>query len=331
MSTMAHATPITVVRGFAAAQAHALLTSHIPPVHRCDYEFDTPQEIIHFDTDLHLAGVPLRRWVVGDVMQPQAVAFCFRATWNTPRHTFWAHIRLDPALPADAQVQIGNDLMQAVQQWASAAGAQLLRLMSHPDSPTQHLLERHGYRHIGTEQKYVLDLMHVTVPSLVHPAIPQYRVTTLAAFMQTHDDAIEQACQLHAAISLDVPMPDEPIVTITKFRRLLGEALDPRQYLLAMVGDMMVGESILMESDDDPAIYWQHATGVIPAYRGKGIAKHLKLHAIAAAQAVGARQLFTWMETSNLPILHLNHELGFAEYTAPGAAVLVYERSLALA
>jgi GNAT superfamily N-acetyltransferase len=330
MSTNVQASPVKVVRGFAAAQAHAHLTSHIPSVHRCDYEYDTPQEIIHFDTDLHLAGVPLRRWVVGEITQPLAVAFCFRATWNTPRHTFWAHIRLDPALPAEEQVRIGDELMQTVQQWASAAGAQLLRLMSHPDSPTQQMLDRHGYRHIGTEQKYVLDVAHATLPAVTPIAIPGYRVATLAELMQTHTDAIEQACQLHAAISLDVPMPDEPIVTITKFRRLLGEALDPQQYLLAMVDDMMVGESILMESDDDPAIYWQHATGVIPAYRGRGIAKHLKLHAIATAQAFGAQQLFTWMETSNLPILHLNQELGFREYVAPGASVYVYERALAV-
>ncbi len=330
MSTFVHATPIKVVRGFVAAQAHALLTSHIPPVHRCDYEYDTPQEIIHFDTDLHLAGVPLRRWVVGEITQPLAVAFCFRATWNTPRHTFWAHIRLNPALPADEQTRIGDQLIQTVQQWASTAGAQLLRLMSHPESSAQHLLERHEYRHIGTEQKFVLDVTQAPTAVLTDPAIPGYRVTTLAELMRTHEDAVEQACQLHAAISLDVPMPDEPIVTITKFRRLLGEALDPRQYLLAMVDDMLVGESILMESDDDPTIYWQHATGVIPTYRGKGIAKHLKLHAITTAKAVGAHQLFTWMETSNVPILHLNQELGFAEYVAPGASVFVYERSLAL-
>ena len=331
MSTIVHATPSKVVRGFAAAQAHAHLTSHIPVVHRCDYEFDTPQEIIHFDTDLHLAGVPLRRLVVGDLGHPQAVAFCFRATWNTPRHTFWAHIRIDPALSVIDQVRIGDQLMQTVQQWAAAAGAQLLRLMSHPDSPGQQLLERHGYRHIGTEQKYVLDVAHSAVTLPPQLDIPGFRVTTLAELMHTHEDAVEQACQLHAAISLDVPMPDEPVVTITKFRRLLGEDLNPSHYLLAMVDEMMVGESILMESDDDPAIYWQHATGVIPAYRGKGIAKHLKLHAIATAKAVGVRQLFTWMETSNLPILHLNHELGFAEYVAPGAAVYVYERPLSLA
>jgi hypothetical protein len=47
--------------------------------------------------------------------------------------------------------------------------------------------------------------------------------------MQMSDDALENACALHAAITLHVPMPDEPIVTLHKFRRLIGETFDPAQ------------------------------------------------------------------------------------------------------
>ena len=325
MSTHLLPQTIQVVRGFVAAQAHARLVEQIPLSSRCDYEYDTPQEIIHFDTDLQLAGVPLRRWIVGDIDHPVAAAFCFRTTWNTPRHTFWAHIRVHP----DAQHQgIGQRLLATVQQWAAAAGAQAIRIMAHPDAHTEQFLAQTGFTQIGTEQKFALDLTTFHHAEVAPPAIAGYQITTLSQLMQQHEDAIEQACMLHAAISLDVPMPDEPIVTITKFRRLLGEALDPQHYLLAHVDDMLVGESILMESDSDAHDYWQHATGVVPAFRGMGIAKHLKISAILAAKQLGARRLLTWMETSNAPIIHLNRELGFEPLDAPGSTIHVYERTI---
>jgi GNAT superfamily N-acetyltransferase len=146
--------------------------------------------------------------------------------------------------------------------------------------------------------------------------------------MRNHHDAVEQACVLHAAISLDVPMPDEPIVTLSKFRQLLGESVDPAEYLIAMRNGMFVGESILMRDDDDAHVYWQHATGVLPAFRGQHIATRLKLAAIELAHHRGATQLRTWMELSNQPIIQLNHIFGFRELDDPGSKIHIYETTL---
>jgi hypothetical protein len=78
--------PLQIVQGALAAQAHARMVAAVPATFRCDYEYPTPFEILHFDTDLRDAGVPIRRWILGDATDPLATAFCFRATWNTPRH-----------------------------------------------------------------------------------------------------------------------------------------------------------------------------------------------------------------------------------------------------
>jgi len=306
------------MRGEQAAHAHARVVATVPPHERCDYEYDTPQEVLHFDNDLRDAGVPIRRWIVGPIDDPVAVAFCFRATWNTPRHTFWAHIRV---VPQAQHHGIGAMLFQTVRLWAASAGAQALRVMAHPGTCEQ-FLHRHGFTHIGTEQLFTLSLPQTTAP-LVIPA--HIRLTTLAALLATDNDAMEQVCTLHAAISLDVPMPDELIVTLSKFRRLLGEDVNPAHYLLAYVNDQLVGESILMEDDDESQVMWQHATGVLPAFRGLGVAKILKIAAIDLAQSLGVRELRTWMETSNAPIRKVNHALGFQESQQPGSIIHIFE------
>jgi GNAT superfamily N-acetyltransferase len=309
-----------IVRGQEAAHSHARVVAAVPPLERCDYEYATSEEINNFDTDLRDAGVPIRRWIVGPIDHPVAVAFCFRATWNTPRHTFWAHVRV---LPQAQHLGVGFDLLQKVQQWAATAGAQALRVMSHPNSNDK-FLQRNGFTHIGTEQLFSLKLPcykpEVTVNLPAH-----IQLTTLAEYLSKESDAMEQVCTLHAAISLDVPMPDELIVTLSKFRRLLGEDVDPKHYLLAFVDGQLIGESILMEDDDDPQVMWQHATGVLPAFRGLGVALILKHAAINLAQSLGISELRTWMEMSNTPILKLNRSLGFAESTHSGSIIYMYE------
>jgi GNAT superfamily N-acetyltransferase len=323
MSTL-FSPPIQVVRGQIAAVAHATMTQMTPDTLHCDYEYANPQEVLHFDTDLADAGIPFRRWLVGTPENPIAIAFCFRATWNTPRHTFWAHVRV---LPAYAGQGIGHTLLHAVHQWAASAGAQRVRVMSHPQPSTMQFLLQHAYHQIGTEQ-----LFGLAIETYRHADLKNYadnlEITTLAELMRHYPDAVEHACVLHAAVSLDVPMPDEPIVTLSKFRRLLGESIDPADYLIALRNGMFVGESILMRDDDHAHVYWQHATGVLPAFRGQHIATRLKLAAIDLAHRRGAHTLRTWMELSNQPIIQLNHTLGFREIDEPGSKILIFETAL---
>jgi GNAT superfamily N-acetyltransferase len=323
MSTL-FSPPIQVVRGQIAAVAHATMTQITPDTLHCDYEYANPQEVLHFDTDLADAGIPFRRWLVGTPENPIAVAFCFRATWNTPRHTFWAHVRVSPDYRGQG---IGRDLLHTVHQWAASAGAQRVRVMSHPDDDTVRFLEHYAYQRIGTEQLFGLTIGEQPLPNR-KSYTDDLEITTLAELMRTNPDAVEHACVLHAAISLDVPMPDEPIVTLSKFRRLLGESIDPADFLIAHRRGMLVGESILMRDDDDATVYWQHATGVLPAFRGQHIATRLKIAAIECAAQRGAQQLRTWMELSNHPIIQLNHALGFIECAEAGSKIYIFETTL---
>lgn len=314
--------PMQIVQGNLAAQAHARLVASVHEHERCNYEFASPQEILNFDSDMRDAGIPIRRWVLGDPEQPLATAFCFRATWNTPRHTFWGHIRVAHGHTGHGY---GTTLLHSMERWAQAAGGQMLRLMAQPSDRHARFLQTNGYDHIGTEQLFALPLAAVSPrPPVVTAPVT---VLPLAAYMQHEADAMEQACQLHAAISLDVPMPDEPVVTLSKFRRLVGEFVDPAHFLVAVHDGMLVGEAILVASDTEPDVMWQHATGVLPAYRGMGIATALKHAAIASARACGMGEMRTWMETSNTAMMQINKEFGFVPMRTPGSTVHLYGRT----
>jgi GNAT superfamily N-acetyltransferase len=82
----------------------------------------------------------------------------------------------------------------------------------------------------------------------------------------------------------------------------------PDACFVAVVGDDYIGYSNLLETDDGYSI---DMTGVLRAYRGRGVATLLKLYGIRYAQARGAKKLWTVNDALNTPMLALNEKLGF--------------------
>ena len=312
--------PVTVVRGTHAAQLHATVIAAVPASIRCTYEFDSPQEIIHFDNEMAEAGIPLRRWLVGSTHHPEGIALCFRPTWKVPDYTFWVHVRMLPHAHADATLALWHEVVR----WAKSAGARTLQTMAHPGDTSTLPCDRHA-QHIGTEQIYRRAMPLGTIALPTRPAA--LSIHTLAERMQHDPDAIERACTLHAAISRDVPLPDEPIVTMTKFRRLVGEFIRPEHYVIAMIDNEYVAESILYV-EANQLVAWQHATGVLPAYRGHGIAQHVKYASLEIAARLGVRDVCTWVESRNKSMLHINTQFGFAMLHDVHAISHIYEITL---
>ena len=61
----------------------------------------------------------------------------------------------------------------------------------------------------------------------------------------------------------------------------------------------------------EPKLLLNEFTGVQQDYRGKGIAKALKIHGIAYARAHGYSTIITRNNMRNQSILRLNKQLGF--------------------
>jgi len=145
------------------------------------------------------------------------------------------------------------------------------------------------------------------------------RITTLADELRADPEAVRKAYALHAETRLDVPNLDAP--TPSPFERFEEETLRapwalPEAYFIAIREGRYVGESALAPEGADPAVMYQQLTAVLRDERGKGIAMALKLRAVAYAKERGSREIRTWNDSINRPMLAINEALGFAKQPA---------------
>jgi RimJ/RimL family protein N-acetyltransferase len=63
-------------------------------------------------------------------------------------------------------------------------------------------------------------------------------------------------------------------------------------------------------------VLYQGITGPRREYRGRGLARALKLRTIEYARAQGKREIRTWNDTLNAPMLAINVKLGFVRQPA---------------
>lgn len=145
------------------------------------------------------------------------------------------------------------------------------------------------------------------------------RITTLAEELAVDPAATRKAYLLHAEARLDVPGLDA--ATPSPFERFEAEVLRspmalPEAYFIAVRDGRYVGESALGREGGDPSVIHQNLTGVLRDERGKGIAMALKLRTVAYAQAHGFREIRTWNDSLNRPMLAINEALGFVKQPA---------------
>ena len=142
-------------------------------------------------------------------------------------------------------------------------------------------------------------------------------VTTLAKELaRDRNSALRQAYELHEDCRLDVPSTD-PITRhdFGHFKKEIdGPSALPEAYYIAVDRDgRYVGESNLWASLEDPTFIWQGLTGVRRDARGKGIAMALKLHTVRYAKERGKREIKTWNDVRNQPMLRINEAMGFVK------------------
>lgn len=79
---------------------------------------------------------------------------------------------------------------------------------------------------------------------------------------------------------------------------------------IAVDGEEFAGVTQLFSTEDEGVLYTNY-TGVQKEYRGRGIAKALKLISIEAARKAGAHTMTTDSEAQNTPMQHINRSLGY--------------------
>jgi GNAT superfamily N-acetyltransferase len=141
------------------------------------------------------------------------------------------------------------------------------------------------------------------------------RLTTLAEERaKGGDESLRKLHILVQDITRDMPSiaPFTPLSYEEWYsRQMESPGLLPLGWMIALDGDEYVGMSVVWRSETEPGLVTQGDTGVVRAYRGRGIAVAMKLAVIDYARKNGLRMVKTWNASNNAPMLAVNTKLGF--------------------
>ncbi|ADB35770.1 GCN5-related N-acetyltransferase [Kribbella flavida DSM 17836] len=84
-----------------------------------------------------------------------------------------------------------------------------------------------------------------------------------------------------------------------------------RDLSVAVLDGDRVASFVTTTADPDRRVIWSNLTGTVAAYRGRGLAKVVKSHALRRAHAAGLETAFTGNDADNRPMLAVNRWLGY--------------------
>ena len=181
---------------------------------------------------------------------------------------------------------------------------------------------------VATHRRWESRLLLNRARFVAVPSLDGIRIATLAAERAQRGDAVvRELYELEALAGHDEPAADPD--GVMQFEQFVSNQIDspnalPEANFLALDGERLVGVSRLSRDAGRPGTLHVGFTGVHPTYRGRGIAKALKLRTLEYARREGFREIRTQNETTNAAMLHINAALGFE--TEP--AWIIFEKHL---
>lgn len=145
------------------------------------------------------------------------------------------------------------------------------------------------------------------------------KFTTLAEVGDTEENR-RRYYDADCLAAIDIPGEDHVESWEEYYAENFGsEGYRPEGAYLASHQNEIVGVAhVWLDSEHDRMI--NAFTGVIPEYRGRGIATALKVNTILHAREVGVSEILTQNDSENEPMLAINRKLGYQNW--PGAYVL---------
>lgn len=144
-------------------------------------------------------------------------------------------------------------------------------------------------------------------------------LTTVAEERERDPDWLAKLYDLDLEVEADVPRVGKytPRPFEEQVRHLLeNPSWIPEAHFLVVDGDLYVAQSNLFRSQRLSDVLYQGITGTRRAYRGRGLALALKLRTVEYARRGGYREIRTWNDSLNAPMLHINAALGFIRQPA---------------
>jgi GNAT superfamily N-acetyltransferase len=240
------------------------------------------------------------------------VAFTGHDTLAHREGKFFINLRVHPDWQG---LGIGKALYQAVLDHLAAYAPQELHAFvwhAHPRTPC-FLLERgfvEAWRRVDLTLD-VTDFAFTPYAGLEEKIRAQGIEIKTYADLAGDPDRVVKLYELDWALWQDIPYGEA--VTKRSLEQFAASTTNHPDFLadacfVAMKGSDFAGYLNLLEADDG---FSTDMTGVLPAYRGRGVATLLKLYSIRYAQAHGNRPLYTQNDPVNQAMLGLNNKLGF--------------------
>jgi GNAT superfamily N-acetyltransferase len=222
--------------------------------------------------------------------------------------------------PAHRGTGLGGAMCDALEARARVAGAtELVTEAAENEAGARALLARHGFAEYHRRIESRLALADVDpakmargIEALTDAFFPDgVRIATYRQMLLAAPDAARRLYDLDARLWADVPFGlTGAVPTFDEYQAL--ELADPdflpQATFVALDGDRWIGLGALMNG---PGFLLNSMTGVAREWRGRGLARWLKLHTIRWALERGAPELRTFNDAVNDAILGLNRSMGF--------------------
>lgn len=273
------------------------------------------QSRLFLDTDNRLGGFGRER-IVAECTKTKAMigyAQIWRAPW-TPPGCLSSLFYVEPEHRGQG---VGTALLSHLIQWAKQQQADIV--MSELKDWISHSLafvSRHGFTvdaHVF-ELHLDLDTFDASEEEEIRSSLEQCGITfcTLADLSPIQEQSLEKLYHLYAETIRDNPGHVGDLPELDEWRReaFPQDSCDPELVFIAADGYRFVGVTTVFHTDQ-PTVKYTDYTGVVTDYRGRGIARALKLLSIHSVKKLGARTLSTETEAKNPPMQAVNRKLGY--------------------
>jgi GNAT superfamily N-acetyltransferase len=222
--------------------------------------------------------------------------------------------------PARRGAGLGSAMYDALEARARDAGAtELVTEAAAGEAGARALLARRGFVEYHRRIESRLQLSEVTptaiargIEALTDMFFPDgVRIATYRQMLLAVPDAARRLYELDAQLWADVPFGltgSVPTFEQYQAQELADPDFLPQATFLALDGQRWIGLGALMNG---PGFLLNSMTGVVREWRGRGLARWLKLHTIRWALERDAPELRTFNDSVNDAILGLNRSLGF--------------------
>ncbi|MDJ1137889.1 GNAT family N-acetyltransferase [Streptomyces iconiensis] len=212
--------------------------------------------------------------------------------------------------PKETGAGTGSALVAAGEAYLAGVGATHAHTWVADDAGATRFAEARGYVRSRLAHFLGLDLRAARLPALPDRLPAGLELRTAADFGEDLRPLYEADMECAADEPADVPADPVPYEEWLRLNWSRPD-WDARLSSVLLAGGEVAAYSVAQTDGVDR--YWSGMTGTRRAFRGRGLARLVKLASLLRARAAGYKHAFTGNDATNAPMLAVNQRLGYTE------------------